>query len=186
MLQKIPNLLTLSRLIVIPLFLLNLIFNSVDARYIFLFIFLYASITDFLDGYIARAYNINSNFGRIFDPIADKALILMVCIILVIRDNNIATLIVIPILIILLRELVISGVREGLAVRNIYVPVSRLSKWKTALQMVALSFLIMSGHESWLYISCQTIGIVTLYVAMVISLITGIQYICATFKDLTE
>lgn len=184
--SKIPNILTLSRLVIIPFFLLNLVFDSIGARYIFLFLFLYASLTDFLDGYLARVYNIGSNFGRIFDPIADKALILMVCVIILVRDYYIALLIIIPILVILLRELVISGIREGLAIQNVSIPVTRLAKYKTATQMIALSFLIIGGPDGVFYYLCQNIGIVILYASMVISLITGIQYISATYKDLTK
>ncbi|MFL1780387.1 CDP-diacylglycerol--glycerol-3-phosphate 3-phosphatidyltransferase [Candidatus Hepatincolaceae symbiont of Richtersius coronifer] len=182
---KVPNLLTLSRLVVIPLFVLMFFYTDIIARALFLVLFIYASVTDFLDGYLARTYNIISNFGRIFDPIADKALILVVCIMVLVRDHNIASIILIPVLIILVRELVISGIREGLALQQIKVKVTTLSKYKTAFQMVALSFLIIGGTENIITILSQYLGILTLYIAMIISLISGISYIKSTYKDLT-
>ena len=182
--SKIPNILTLTRLASVPLFSLFLFVDSIQYRLIFLALFVYASITDFLDGYLARKYNINTTFGRVFDPIADKSLILVVFIVLLVKNISYAPYIVIPIMVILLRELVISGIREGLAVKQIIVNVSKLGKYKTTIQMICLGFLILGGKENIYLVYIEYIGIVLTYLSMIISFISGLDYIIKVYKDL--
>ncbi len=184
--SKIPNILTLTRLAVVPLFSLFLFDDSLEYRIIFLALFIYASITDFFDGYLARKYNINTTFGRVFDPIADKSLILVVFIVLLVKNISYAPYIVIPIMVILVRELVISGIREGLAVKKIVIHVSKLGKYKTTIQMICLGFLILGGQENIFLICIEYTGIVLTYVSMIISFISGLDYIIKVYKDIVS
>lgn len=184
MIASIPNILTLSRIILIPIFPMLIWYHSIPERIFFTVLFTIASLTDFFDGYIARTYNINSNFGRIFDPISDKVLILVLCITILIKDSNVTNYILLPILVILVRELIISGIREGLASQNKIIKVSRLAKYKTASQMVALGFLIMAGSENYFLSTIQIIGIIVLYISMFLSLFTGIMYLKNSYNDL--
>jgi cardiolipin synthase len=175
--NQIPNLLTISRLAVIPVFLMMLFFNDPHERLLFLIIFSYASITDFFDGYLARLFNASSNFGRIFDSISDKLLVLVVAFVIAFRDKDIYLLILCPTFIILARELLISGLRESLASKSVLLLVSTWAKYKTTFQLIALGFLILGGNENIFYYSVKIIGIVLLYFAMALALITAVQYI---------
>ena len=175
--QQIPNLLTITRLALAPAFVLMLFFHEPHERLLFLIIFIYAGLTDFLDGYLARAYNLSSNFGRIFDPISDKMLVLIVAFALAFRDKEMSLIILFPTFIILARELLISGIRESLASKNVTIHVSKLAKYKTTFQLVSLGFLILGGVESSFYYSITYIGLVLLYTAMLLAVITAGQYI---------
>lgn len=182
--KNLPNILTISRIMLIPLFILMVWYSTPVYRFIFLAIYIYASITDFLDGYLAREYNLQSTFGRIMDPIADKALILILCIVILLKDYNTAMLIFIPVIILLARELIISGIREGLANSNITIHVSKIGKYKTAMQMVSLGFLIAGGTENWFFIAVNAIGIALLLIAVVLSVWSGLQYITTFYKHI--
>lgn len=181
--KKIPNILTLIRLAVIPSFILMLFYTSISARWIFLILFAIASFTDFFDGYIARKYNITSTFGRIFDSIADKALIIIVCIMVLLKDVSLAKIIIIPVMITILRELIISGIREGLS-SQLVIPANWAGKYKTTFQMLSLGFLIIGGYETSFYTNCLYIGIFLLYISVILSLISGFQYLMLSYKAL--
>jgi cardiolipin synthase len=181
MLTDIPNLLTLSRIVIIPV-LVGLFYLHDDVwRWVSLALFSAAGVTDYFDGYFARRWAQISAFGRFLDPIADKLLVAAVILMLVARDR-IAGLVVLPALVILCREVLVSGLREFLAQANVGVPVSRLAKWKTALQMVALGILIVGDAAGpW----AQWSGELGLWVAAAITILTGYDYLSAGLKHMT-
>src|ERR1700735_2020420 len=135
--KQLPNILTYSRILIIPLLvLIFLCFHSKLSDWACAVLFLYASITDFFDGYLARAWHAHSNLGKFLDPIADKLLIAS-CLMLLVGYHRADIL---PALAILCREILVSGLREFLADLRISVPVSTLAKYKTTAQMAAIFF----------------------------------------------
>jgi cardiolipin synthase len=175
MLTSLPNLLTLSRILVIPILVAMFFVQGDMARWIACALFVAAAVTDYFDGHFARRLSQISAFGRFLDPIADKLLVSAVILMLVAKDG-INGLVVLPALIILCREVLVSGLREFLAGLNVGLPVSRLAKWKTLLQMVALGFLIVgdTGPDA---IPVQMIGEVGLWIAALLTLVTGYDYL---------
>jgi cardiolipin synthase len=175
MLTSLPNLLTLSRIVVIPVLVALFFVHGDVARWIACALFVVAAVTDYFDGHFARRWSQISAFGRFLDPIADKLLVSAVILMLVAVDG-ITGLVVLPALIILCREVLVSGLREFLASLNVGLPVSRLAKWKTMLQMVALGFLIVgdTGPDA---VPVQMIGEVGLWVAALLTLVTGYDYL---------
>lgn len=182
----IPNILTLLRLIFIPLFLLLAFYDSVTARLIFFIGAIILGITDFLDGYLARKYHTTSNFGKVFDPIADKAFILVLCIMILIVNPDIVNIILLPIVLILVREFVISGIRENISAEAPSLNVTNLAKYKTAFQIIALCALILGGKENILLTLVQIFGVIFLYISMILTLLTGYSYIAKYFKYQNE
>jgi cardiolipin synthase len=180
MLINVPNVLTLSRIVVIPI-LVALFYLEGDAwRWIACILFTVAGITDFFDGYLARRWALISPFGRFLDPIADKLLVAAIILMLVAFDR-ISGWVVLPALVILCREVLVSGLREFLAEANVGLPVSRLAKWKTTLQMLALGFLIVGdAGPAWLPVTW--IGEAGLWVAAVLTFITGYDYLAAGLR----
>ena len=184
MLTSLPNLLTLSRIAVIPLLVALVYFDTPALRWIALVGFIAAAVTDYLDGYLARHRNEMSPLGRFLDPIADKLLIASLIVILV-ATRQIEGLTVIPAIIILCREILVSGLREYLAEIQVSLPVSKLAKWKTTIQMVALGFLIIgTAGPSWL--PTLLIGEIGLWVAAGLTLITGYDYLVRGLKYMME
>ncbi len=177
----LPNLLTLSRIGVTPILLALLYFHSPVTRWVALVLFASAGLTDFLDGYLARHRGEVSAFGRILDPIADKLLVSSVIVILV-AIEQIQGLVVVPAIVILCREILVSGLREYLAEVQVPMPVSRLAKWKTTLQMVALGFLVVGDEAGPAILPVDAIGNTGLWVAAVLTLITGYDYMVRGFK----
>ncbi len=184
MLTSLPNLLTLSRIGLIPVLLLLLYLNEPWARWTALVLFTLAGVTDWLDGYLARNRGQVSSIGRFLDPIADKLLISAVILLLVAVDS-ITGLVLLPALIILCREILVSGLREYLAGIQVPVPVSNLAKWKTVIQMIALGFLIV-GDNGPDFLPVQLIGEVGLWLAAVLTLITGYDYLSRGLKHMLE
>ena len=181
MLTDFPNLLTLSRIIIIPVLVGLFYLDDVVWRWVSVALFSLAGVTDYFDGYFARRWAQISAFGRFLDPIADKLLVAAVILMLVAR-GRIAGLVVLPALVILCREVMVSGLREFLAQVNVGVPVSRLAKWKTALQLVALGVLIVGDAAGpW----AQWCGELGLWVAAAITLVTGYDYLHAGLKHMT-
>lgn len=182
MLTSLPNLLTLSRIIgIVPLVVL-LYFNEPVARWAACAIFVVAAVTDYLDGYLARHWSQVSGLGRFLDPIADKLLVAAVLLMLV-ANGTITGLVVLPALVILCREILVSGLREYLAEIRVPMPVSRLAKWKTAIQMIALGVLIV-GEAGPPAIPVQMIGEVGLWLAAALTLITGYDYLQRGLKHM--
>ncbi|MCL2567433.1 MAG: CDP-diacylglycerol--glycerol-3-phosphate 3-phosphatidyltransferase [Alphaproteobacteria bacterium] len=185
--KQLPNILTLIRLVIIPSFIVMLyVEDTVFNRWVFLALFAIASITDFLDGYLARKYQVISNFGRIFDPIADKSLIIIVCIMVLLKETDLAKVIIIPVMITILRELVISGVREGIATQQVIIKVNRIGKYKATFQMLALGFLIIGGRENNFYENCMNFGILLLFFSVILSLLSGFQYLNQSYKSIKK
>ena len=181
MLTDLPNLLTLSRIIIIPV-LVGLFYLDGDGwRWVSVVLFSLAGVTDYFDGYLARRWAQISAFGRFLDPIADKLLVAAVILMLV-ATGRIRGLVVLPALVILCREVMVSGLREFLAQVNVGVPVSRLAKWKTALQLIVLGILIVGDAAgAW----TQWVGELGLWIAAAITMITGYDYLSAGLKHMT-
>ena len=145
-------------------------------------LFIISSVSDYFDGYLARTLNQSSKLGTLLDPIADKLLIASVIVVLV-DTGVISNIHVVPAIIILLREIAISGLREFLAKLNTDMPVSKLAKYKTTFQMVSLSILIISlGFE--LNDLLWNIGLITLWIAAIITLLSGYNYMVKGLKHI--
>jgi cardiolipin synthase (CMP-forming) len=182
MLTSLPNLLTLSRIAVIPVIIGLFYVPGAWAAYAGCALFAVAGFTDWVDGHLARTMQEESDIGRFLDPIADKLLVAAVLLMLVAVDR-IAGLVVLPAVVILLREVLVSGLREYLAGLNVSVPVSRLAKWKTAVQMVAIGFLIV-GHDGPTWLPVQMTGELGLWIAALLTLVTGWDYLRAGLRHM--
>lgn len=169
---SLPNILTISRIVVIPVIFLSIYIRSEAWSVFAAVLFIIASITDYLDGYLARARNETSAFGRLLDPIADKLLVASALIVILAKPGMVCTqLSFIPVIVILCREILVSGLREFLREVNVGMPVTRLAKWKTGFQMTALSMMLLKGIWYW-----GGIGEILLWIAGVLTFITGYQY----------
>ena len=184
----VPNLLTLSRIFAVPI-LVFLLWRPTPIDYGITFVlYCIVGITDYFDGYLARAQGQISRLGQFLDPIADKIMVAAVLIMLISsRKANpvpeIEGLHIIAALIILLREILVSGLREFLAPLNVSMPVSKLAKWKTTFQLVSLGALILSGAfpaHAWVH----TAGLTCLWAAAVLTLVTGYDYLRIGLKHL--
>jgi cardiolipin synthase len=188
----LPNLLTYGRIVAVPLvaicfYLEGKLQSSDFARWSALAIFIAASITDFFDGYLARAWSQTSTIGRMLDPIADKLLV-ATCLLLLAADTDrtIAGWSLWAAIIILCREILVSGLREYLAELKVSVPVTRIAKWKTTLQMVAIGFLLAGPAGDKILPYTTETGIVLLWVAAIITLYTGYDYFRAGMRHVIE
>jgi CDP-diacylglycerol--glycerol-3-phosphate 3-phosphatidyltransferase len=185
----LPNLLTLSRILAVPI-LVFLLWQPRPVDYAVTFaLYCVVGITDYFDGYLARAQGQISKLGQFLDPIADKIMVAAVIVMLmasrkangeppILQDFNI-----IPALVILLREIIVSGLREFLAELRVGMPVSQLAKWKTTLQLVALGALILGGalpHAPWVHL----VGVVSLWAAAALTLVTGYDYLRIGLKHM--
>ena len=184
----VPNLLTLSRIFAVPI-LVFLLWRPSPVDYAVTFVlYCIVGITDYFDGYLARAQGQISRLGQFLDPIADKIMVAAVLIMLISsRKANpvpeIEGLHIIAALVILLREIFVSGLREFLAPLNVSMPVSSLAKWKTTFQLVALGALILGGAFP-AYIWVHDVGLVSLWAAAVLTLVTGYDYLRIGLKHL--
>ena len=176
---KIPNYLTIGRIIIVPIFVITFYLPGFYGDIIPFLLFVIASFTDFLDGLLARMFREESKLGELLDPIADK-IIVATALILLVMDNTIKGFEVIAAIIILTREILISGLREFLAKGQIKLPVSNLAKLKTFLQMLAISLLLTAetGNKilNFQDYNAQTIGIVLLWLSAFLTLFTGYEY----------
>jgi CDP-diacylglycerol---glycerol-3-phosphate 3-phosphatidyltransferase len=182
---SLPNLLTYGRILAVPALVATFYFDGMTARWIALSIFIVAGITDFLDGYLARIWDQQSSLGRMLDPIADK-LIVSSALLMLASDDTIAGWSLIPTVVILMREILVSGLREFLAELRISVPSSRLAKWKTAVQIVSICFLLAGEAGETILPGTLIIGIAGLWFAAIITLYTGYEYFRAGIKHLLE
>ena len=177
---KIPNYLTIGRIIIVAFFVVAFYFPGFYGDIIPLALFVTASFTDFLDGLLARMYKEESKLGELLDPIADK-IIVATALILLVMDGTIKNYEVIAAIIILTREILISGLREFLAKGKINLPVSNLAKAKTFLQMFAISALLTgeTGNKiiNFQDYNAQTIGIILLWLSAFLTLYTGYDYL---------
>ena len=177
---KIPNYLTIGRIIIIPFFVISFYFPGFYGDVIPFVLFITASFTDFLDGLLARMYKEESKLGELMDPIADKILV-AAALILLVMNGTIKNYEVIAAIIILTREILISGLREFLAIGKIKLPVSNLAKLKTFLQMFSISILLTgeTGNKiiNFQDYNAQTIGIILLWFSAFLTLYTGYDYL---------
>jgi cardiolipin synthase len=170
---NLPNILTISRIVVMPLIFISIYFTSYAWSMLAAIMFVVASITDYFDGYLARARNETSAFGRLLDPIADKLLVATALVVILAKpDMYSCSLTVLPIFVILCREILVSGLREFLREVNVGLPVTKLAKWKTTFQMVALAMMLF---KDW-WMGWSYLGEFLLWVAAVLTFITGFQY----------
>ena len=178
---SLPNLLTLSRILAVPI-LVFLLWRPTPLDYGITFVlYCIVGITDYFDGYLARAQGQISRLGQFLDPIADKIMVAAVIMMLVSSRKEsgepiIHGLHILPALTILLREIFVSGLREFLAPLKVSVPVSSLAKWKTTLQLVALGALILAGavpEQAWVH----AVGLASLWAAAILTLVTGWDYL---------
>ncbi len=180
MLKKIPNILTIGRIILVPFFVIAFYLPGFYGDLTALIIFIVASFTDFLDGLLARMLGEESKLGELLDPIADK-IIVATALILLVMNETIKHYEVIAAIIILTREILISGLREFLAKDKVKLPVSNLTKLKTFLQMTSIS-LLLSGETGNKIINfenynAQMIGIFLLWISAALTLFTGYKYL---------
>ena len=180
MLKKIPNILTIGRIIIVPFFVLAFYLPGFYGDLTACVLFVIASFTDFLDGMLARMMGEESKLGELLDPIADK-IIVATALILLVMDGTIRHYEVIAAITILTREILISGLREFLAKGQIKLPVSNLAKLKTFLQMVSISLLLTgeTGNKilNFQDYNAQTIGIILLWLSAFLTLFTGYEYL---------
>ncbi len=179
----LPNILTLSRILVIPVLVASFYMDQPLGSHIAFITFTLAGITDFFDGYLARAQGSVSKIGVFLDPIADKLMVAAV-IVMVVAIDWVSGIHVIAAVIIMCRELLVSGLREFLAGAQVGVPVTLLAKWKTTVQMLALGALVWSKGAVEFGVPAQEIGLAGLWVAAVLTLYTGIDYLRAGLKHM--
>lgn len=193
----LPNALTYGRIVAVPLVVACLFWQDIFhgglwLRWVALALFITAGVTDVLDGYFARSWGQQSNFGRMLDPIADKLLVSS-CLLMLAADGTIRGWSLWAAIVILCREILVSGLREYLAELRVSVPVTRLAKWKTALQLVAVGFLL-AGSAGDLLIApilniatpVTAVGLLLLWLSALLTLYTGYDYFRAGMHHLTE
>ena len=177
---KIPNILTIGRIIIVPFFVLAFYLPGFYGDVIAFSLFIIASFTDFLDGLLARMFKEESKLGELLDPIADK-IIVAAALILLVMNGTIKNFEVVAAIIILTREILISGLREFLAKGQIKMPVSNLAKLKTFLQMFSIAILLTgeTGNKiiNFQDYNAQTIGIILLWLSAFLTLYTGYEYL---------
>ena len=187
---NIPNLLTYGRILTVPLIVLCFFIegrlHSTDfARWSAFGLFAAASITDFFDGYLARVWKQTSNIGRMLDPIADKLLVSSILLLLA-ADGTIAGWSLWAAITILCREILVSGLREYLAALKVSVPVTRIAKWKTTIQLVAIGFLLAGPAGEKVLPYTTLIGLTLLWIAAAITIYTGYDYFRAGLKHVVN
>lgn len=187
---SLPNLLTYGRILAVPLIVLcffveGKLDGSDFARWSALAVFTIASITDFFDGYLARIWKQTSDLGRMLDPIADKLLV-SACLLLLAANETIAGWAIWAAIIILSREILVSGLREYLAELRVSVPVTQIAKWKTTIQMISIGFLLAGPAGDKVLPHTTEIGLVLLWVAAIITLYTGYDYFRAGLRHIIE
>ncbi len=181
MIFNLPNILTLSRIAVIPPLIALFYWDHPLSGWVACGLFTLAGITDYLDGYFARSWRQQSRIGRMLDPIADKLLVAAAILMLV----AFARAPVLAALVILCREFVVSGLREFLAEIKVGMPVSRLAKWKTVIQMVAIGFLLVGEAGPTFvepHLTTVLVGDILLWIAAALTLVTGFDYLRAGWK----
>ncbi|MGE0231145.1 MAG: CDP-diacylglycerol--glycerol-3-phosphate 3-phosphatidyltransferase [Flavobacteriaceae bacterium] len=182
---SLPNILTYGRILAVPAIGISFFLEGDLGRWIAFAIFAAASITDFFDGYLARAWHMQSALGRMLDPIADKLLVATTILILV-AEGTLAGWSLIAAIVILCREILVSGLRELLAELQVSVPVSTLAKWKTTAQMLALGFLLTGPAGDKLIGFATDLGLALFWLAAILTLYTGWDYMRAGIRHIIE
>ncbi|MGH7247997.1 MAG: CDP-diacylglycerol--glycerol-3-phosphate 3-phosphatidyltransferase [Pseudomonadota bacterium] len=186
----LPNILTYGRIAAVPIvvgfmFWQNILHGGLWLRWLALAIFIAAGISDYLDGYLARMWSQQSSLGRMLDPIADKLLVAS-CLLMLAAESTIHGWALLAAAVILCREILVSGLREYLAELRVSVPVTRLAKWKTTLQLVAVGFLIAGEAGDAVVPGITKIGIALLWLSALLTLYTGWDYLLAGLRHLTN
>lgn len=180
------NCLTYFRLAIVPVIVVDLFYcDTVTGRGVALLLYIVATLTDFFDGYIARTYDQTSSFGRMLDPIADKLLV-AACLITLTEIGTIHGSNLWAAIVILCREIIVSGLREHLSELNVRLPVSRISKWKTCIQFLAIGFLIAGPFGKQYFVYTPSLGLILLWVSATITLYTGWDYFKNMVKHVIE
>jgi cardiolipin synthase (CMP-forming) len=180
--MSLPNILTYGRIAAVPVLAGVLFFGAGEiARWLAFAIFVAACVTDWLDGYLARIWEQQSNLGRMLDPIADKLLVGATLLMLV-YNGTISGWSIWAALTILSREILVSGLREFLAELNVKVHVTWLAKWKTAVQFIALAMLLAGPAAESVVPGTTTTGVVLLWIAALLTLLTGYDYLKAGIR----
>lgn len=182
---SLPNILTYGRIVIVPVVCLCLYMGGDTWRWAALWLFAIAAFTDFLDGYLARIWKQSSPLGRMLDPIADKLLV-SACLLMLCAVNTITGWSLAAAVVILCREVLVSGLREFLAELRVSVPVTRLAKWKTAAQMVAIGFLLVGPAGDKVLPHNTEIGLALLWVSAILTLYTGYDYFRAGLRFVFE
>jgi cardiolipin synthase (CMP-forming) len=188
--MALPNILTYGRIVAVPfvvgcLFWQNILHGGLWLRWLALAVFIAAGISDFLDGYFARIWGQQSSLGRMLDPIADKLLVAS-CLLILGAEKTIHGWSLLAAIVILCREILVSGLREYLAELRVSIPVTRLAKWKTTLQLVAVGFLICGEAGDRIVPVITETGIALLWLSALLTLYTGWDYLQAGLHHLTK
>ncbi|HMT14262.1 MAG TPA: CDP-diacylglycerol--glycerol-3-phosphate 3-phosphatidyltransferase [Aestuariivirga sp.] len=182
---NLPNILTYGRIAAVPLVAGLLMWGGNGARWLALAIYIVAAITDFLDGYLARLWQQQSALGRMLDPIADKVLVSVVLLVLS-ADGILFGGHIWAAIIILAREVLVSGLREFLGELQVSVPVTQIAKWKTTVQLIAIGFLIAGPAGDQIVPVVTRLGIIGLWVAAALTLYTGYDYFRAGIRHVVD
>jgi len=187
---SLANMLTYARILAVPavaacLFGIAVLDGGLWLRWLALAIYVAAAVTDWLDGWVARTYSQFSKLGRMLDPIADKLLVSS-CLLMLAADGTIRGWALWAAIIILCREILVSGLREYLAELHVSVPVTNLAKWKTGMQLVAVGFLIAGDAGDVILPYTSLIGLTLLWISAILTLYTGYDYFRAGSKHLVE
>ena len=188
--MSLPNILTYARIAAIPVvvgcvFWESILEGPLWLRWLALAVFIAAGVTDYLDGYYAQIWDQQSAFGRMLDPIADKLLVAS-CLLMLAADNSIHGWTLWAAIVILCREILVSGLREYLAGLRVSVPVTQLAKWKTTIQLIAIGFLIAGEAGEQIIPATTLIGIVLLWMSAILTIYTGWDYFRAGIHHLIE
>jgi cardiolipin synthase len=183
---SLPNILTYARIAAVPVVVGLIFWQSIFEgplwlRWVALAIFIAAAVTDFLDGYLARVWEQHSSLGRMLDPIADKLLVAS-CLLMLAAEETIRGWTLLAAVVILCREILVSGLREYLAELRVSVPVTRLAKWKTTAQLVAVGFLVAGEAGDRIVSVVSETGIVLLWASAILTLYTGYDYMRAGLR----
>ena len=187
---SVPNLLTYARIVAVPavvacMYWADILQGGLWLRWVALTIFIAAGVTDFFDGYFARVWGQHSTFGRMLDPIADKLLVAS-CLLMLAANGTIKGWSLWAAIVILCREILVSGLREYLAELRVSVPVTRLAKWKTNGQLVAVGFLVLGDAGDRILPVVTPIGLTLLWLSALLTLYTGYDYFRAGVRHLIE
>src|SRR5258708_11089299 len=188
--MSLPNILTYARIAAIPVvvgcvYAESIMEGPLWLRWVALAVFIAAGITDYLDGYYARIWDQHSAFGRMLDPIADKLLVAS-CLLMLAADNSIHGWTLWAAIVILCREILVSGLREYLAALRVSVPVTKLAKWKTTIQLVAIGFLIARAASEQILSATTLIGIALRWLSPLFTIYTGWDYFRAGIHHLIK
>ncbi len=183
LMRSLPNALTMARALAVPLVVAAFYLPQPLASWTAFGLFVLAGLTDWLDGHLARKWGATSNFGRFLDPIADKLLVAAILLMLVAR-GYLTGAHVLAALVILMREILVSGLREHLAELKVRLPVTRLAKWKTAVQMIAIGALVLAPAGDPLGLPASAVGIWGLWIAAALTIVTGYDYLVAALRHM--